>query len=347
MKRVLMAVTALVLIIGLLTGCTARLPLPERDGAPTEAPTAAPTEKPTAAPTQPVGPTAPEADPTPLMWKVTGEGKGTLYLLGTIHVGDERTGRVLERVKGVLSSCDALAVEFDAVAYEADTARATQDMARFVYTDGSTVTDHMPPNLYKAAKLVLDRAGLGSPYLDLYNPAMWSLFVEQAAMQLYSTLQADWGMDGLLIRACYERDIPVWDLESPELQYGLMNSFSDELNCLMIRETLKAGKDYGAQLDEMYAAWLSGDLETLTEDTAGEEEDPELTEHQIALLEDYNKKMLDDRNAGMAEKAKVYLEEGRTVFLAVGAAHMLGEAGLVQLLTDAGYTVERYTEPFN
>ena len=58
-------------------------------------------------------------------------------------------------------------------------------------------------------------------------------------------------------------------------------------------------------------------------------------------MEDYNKALVDDRNRGMAEVALGWLAEGKTVFFAVGTGHMVGDTGLVQLLTDAGCTVER------
>ena len=41
----------------------------------------------------------------------------------------------------------------------------------------------------------------------------------------------------------------------------------------------------------------------------------------------------------MLEVAKGYLDSGKTVFFAVGLAHLLGDGGLVQALRDAGYTV--------
>ena len=50
---------------------------------------------------------------------------------------------------------------------------------------------------------------------------------------------------------------------------------------------------------------------------------------------------IDDRNLGMAQVAISWLAEGKTVFFAVGTGHMVGDTGLVRLLTDAGYTVER------
>lgn len=338
MKSVLSIVMTAVFFLIIFAGCTPRTDIPGGENTPTTVPT---TAVPTAgAPTDPV---APAVDPAPLMWKVTGEGSGALYLFGTIHVGDEGTGTVLEKVTDTLASCDALAVEFDTVAYEKDALRVSRDIQRFVYTDGSTVKDHMPENIYKAAKTLMSRAGISSAYLDMYNPAMWSMFVEQAAVQVYSKLKPEQGMDTLLILRAYDLSVPVWDVESAELQYGLMNEFSDELYCLMMRQTMKMGKKYGEQLDALYAAWLAGDLEALMGEIDGEEEEEEeLNERQIALIAEYNEVMLDNRNLGMAEKAKEYLKTGKTVFFAVGAAHMLGEAGVVRLLEDAGYTVEQF-----
>jgi uncharacterized protein YbaP (TraB family) len=46
-----------------------------------------------------------------------------------------------------------------------------------------------------------------------------------------------------------------------------------------------------------------------------------------------------ERNANMVEKAREYLQSGKTVFCAVGLAHLLGEGGMVEALREAGYTV--------
>ena len=58
------------------------------------------------------------------------------------------------------------------------------------------------------------------------------------------------------------------------------------------------------------------------------------------MFENYNRALLDDRNLGMRDRAIEYIAGGRTVFFAVGAAHMANDVGLVKLLADAGYTVE-------
>jgi len=48
--------------------------------------------------------------------------------------------------------------------------------------------------------------------------------------------------------------------------------------------------------------------------------------------------VITDRNKVMAERAKPYLDKGRTM-IAVGAAHLPGDDGLVELLRRQGFTV--------
>ena len=48
--------------------------------------------------------------------------------------------------------------------------------------------------------------------------------------------------------------------------------------------------------------------------------------------------LLDTRNQRMAERAAPFIEDGNA-FIAVGALHLPGETGLVQLLRDRGYKV--------
>ena len=150
-------------------------------------------------------------------------------------------------------------------------------------------------------------------------------------------------MDRSLIRHCYDKQIEVRDVESAELQYSLLASFSDELNLLLIENTLDNLDEYGEEVQELYDAWLKGNYEELAAVLEDEEDESEteLTEAQIALLEDYNDKMLTQRNLGMRDKAVEWLKAGDKVFFAVGAAHLIGEDGLVELLRAEGYTVEQ------
>ncbi len=164
MKKHLALCLILVLLAGLLSACgqtpppaetpaAAETPAVTEAPAPTETPAATeaplPSESPaeTAEPGPAPTPETPDFDPEelhPLLWELSDSEGHKLYLFGTIHVGDGRNPVVLEKLSPILLGCDALAVEFDLVAYEKDLAAVMADYQQFVYTDGSTVRDHMP-----------------------------------------------------------------------------------------------------------------------------------------------------------------------------------------------------------
>ena len=345
----------LILLMSLLAACGFTLPVLPGQPAETTAPTAPDLTVPaTAAPTV-QDPTAPEptasaapdlptedADIHPMLFHVTGPEGQEGYLFGTIHVGDRRIDTVLNKLTPMLDGCDALAVEFDVVAYEGDFAAQIKAVQMYMLTDGTKVSDHMPAETYQKAAALLGEAGLYPSMMQSYNLAMWSQLVEQAALITRTDYDLEIGMDRSLIKHCYDKQIEVRDVESADFQMNLLASFSDELNLLMIESTLDSLDTYSESIDALYGAWLSGDYERIVavlNEESGETD--ELTEEQTALLEDYYDKMLTQRNLGMRDKAVQWLEAGDRVFFAVGAAHLVDEGGLIALLREAGYTVEQ------
>ena len=281
---------------------------------------------------------------TPAMWKVTDAEGHTLYLFGTIHVGDERNYMAMEKIQSTLDACDALAVEFDLKEYEGSVDMQKETALTFLYADGRTIKDVMPQELYDQIVQLLQDAGAYSKLLDRYNLPFWTTLAEQAVMMTHSDLASEFAMDSQLIDRAYENGQKVYSVESAKLQYDLLNSMSDELCLASLRELLDSVDTYGDDLMELYTLWLSGDEAAIRAYLAEEEElDPAYyTPEVTAMAEAFEKAMGPDRNDGMFAKIKEYLASGETVFFAVGEAHMLDEHGLIELLTNAGYTVERF-----
>ena len=117
---------------------------------------------------------------------------------------------------------------------------------------------------------------------------------------------------------------------------------SDELCELLIKSFFEQEAGYSDSIKNLYEAWLSGDEKTIAQISSEDEDESGLTDKQIKLIEEYNKTMLDDRNKVMAEKADIYIKEGKNIFFAVGAAHIVsGENSVIKLLEKKGYTIER------
>lgn len=291
--------------------------------------------------------TKPPVDPAsihPMLFHVTGDKGQEGYLFGTIHVGDKQMDTALEKLLPYVDRCDALAVEFDVVAFEKrPSSEQAEVLMPFVLTDGSKISDYMPEELYQKASDLLREAKLPASFMKIYNLAMWSQLVEQAALITKTNYDLSSGMDRALIQHCYDKSIEVRDVESAELQYSILAAFPDELNLLMIEQTLKNLDDYQAGIDKLYNAWINGDPKEIAA-VINEEDAEEMaayTEKERALLEDYSNQMLTQRNLGMRDRAVEWLKAGDKVFFAVGAAHLVNEDGLIALLQAEGYTVEQ------
>ena len=88
-----------------------------------------------------------EQTESPLLWRATDKDGESIYFFGTIHAGDKQSKSVLKRLEPILDECDALAVEFDVVAYSKDLKAQKNGLMDFVYADGTTLEDHISDEL--------------------------------------------------------------------------------------------------------------------------------------------------------------------------------------------------------
>ncbi len=294
----------------------------------------------------------PEEEPenlaTPVFYHVTGTRGQEMWLFGTIHVGDARTGFLPKEIYDAFDSADALAVEFDTQAFmeQAETDEKIQEMVSgaYYYTDGTTAKSHISDRkLYREAEQRMKASGnynFNTPYM---KPSLWNNALSNYAVQQGYALSAGQGMDMRLLKRAKAQGKPIRDIESAEFQIHMLTGFSDELQELLLKQSVSTSiADSQQSVQKLYEAWCAGNESVLQlmirmESTLG------MTEKEIALYEDYNDALLTQRNAGMFEVAKEYLESGETVFYAVGLAHLLTEDGLVNTLRQAGYTVELVT----
>ena len=278
---------------------------------------------------------------TPILYKVTDADGNTAWLFGSIHVGEESFYPLPDYVTSAYENSDALAVEFDIVSFEEDVEAQTSALMQFLYTDGTTILDHIPEELYTKAVAILEEYGYYFSEMDYFCPALWSDLVDSA---LYENLDADseLGLDVYFLNNAHETGKEIQNVESAEFQYGMMAGFSEELQIILLESALHSyeHQDEGAQsLAELMEIWASGDEEALVNMLI---EEPELTsDEEVVLYAEYNDAMMTQRNLAMADFAEDALASGKEVFICVGAAHVVGPGALVDLLTQRGYTVER------
>lgn len=296
------------------------------------------------------GEPAPETKPanaaTPLFYKVTGTDGQTMWLLGTIHVGDARTGFLPQKVYDAFQNADALAVEFDISAFEeqaaSDASLQAQLAAAYYYSDGSKASAHLDAELYESAYALILASGnnsINTPYMKV---SVWNNLIENFYLQQDYSLTSARGVDQRLLAQAKSQGKTILDIETGLSQVQMLTGYSEALQSSLLFDTVSVSLvDYNRELRELYELWCEGDeaalTEAMTDDTSG------MTEDEQILYDEYMRATITDRNAKMLAAAQTYLESGETVFYAVGLAHLLGENGLVNALRTAGYTVELVT----
>lgn len=287
-------------------------------------------------------PSTPEGDGSagPLLYKVTDEEGNIVWLFGSIHVGRDDFYPLPDYVLDAFEGSDALAVEADIVSFENDMSAQMEAMKLFVYSDGSKITDHVSDEIYKTAVEILKENSTYMAMLDYYNASFWSSLIDSC---LYLQLEIDTenGIDRHLMELATETGKEIREVESVMFQYRMLSGFSEELQAMLLESSVAQYSNLsaaGAELDAMMDLWVSGNEKAFADYL---EASPEFeTIQEAALYTEYNNAMITERNESMTEYAIDALASGDEVFICVGAAHVVGEGAMADLLAEAGYTVE-------
>ena len=291
--------------------------------------------------------TEPDEKATPVFYHVTGPDGQEMWLLGTIHVGDDRTGYLPQSIYDAFDASDALAVECNIRAVdeqlEMDDELLEILSKCYYYADGTTTADHIEDKeLYEYALKLLKASGsyhYNAPYMTV---PLWTDCINGHMMHQIYTLSSDKGVDNRLLMMAETEGKKILEVESYAFQVQMSTGWSESLALQLLYEAVSSGSvDYMEGLNELYEMWCAGDEEAIREYLKDDTSD--MTDEELALYEEYNTAMQTDRNKDMIKTAIDYLESGDVVFYAVGLAHVLAEDGLVDGLRAAGYTVELVT----
>ena len=320
----------------------------------------------------------PEVKATPLFYHVTGPDGQEMWLLGTIHVGDERTAYLPQEIKDAFAASDALALECDSKAFdeqmEEDDDLSAQVSDLYYFSDGNTVesliaefeAEHSEEeteepdesgetdmeeeeDTYAMAVKLMKATGNYNMNIPYAKPYLWSSSIENFYLRQGYQLHGDQGVEERLHAWAEEMGKEIREVESSLFQIEMLTGFSNDLQLLLLADAMNGdAQEYWTSVMDLYEKWCAGDEAVLREELSDEVDMTDWTEEEIAeyeeykpLLDEYNKAMSYDRNDGMLKVAIEYLESGEVVFYAVGLAHLLNDVnGLVDALRDAGYTVE-------
>ena len=291
-----------------------------------------------------------------LLWKAEGNGN-TLYLLGSIHTDRGNLYPFHKQLRDIITGVELAAFELDFNNQEG----IDEFTAMQVYSDGTTLKDHISAELYQEVVEALAPLGMPEEQVAQFKP--WALANSFTALSMAddTTSENAMALDLYVNAKASNVGISVEGIETYAFQGKIFDDLSDEYqeNYLAMTLSMYLGMDaaedlseeeraaYEAALKEQDAAisrwmsqWKTRDIEAFSKDYPKDD-------IQSNTTDELNSKLFEGRDPNMIAWADNYLkQEGdHTGLMTVGAGHMIGKTGVVQGLKDLGYTVEAVPLP--
>ncbi len=287
----------------------------------------------------------PEEKPTPSFYVVTSPEGGKMYLFGTIHVADGRMSYLPSEITEALSGSDALALEINNDTLEqrllADPELMTAYSQGKTYGDGSSNKTRLPKDAYESLRRIAKVIG-DTVYTELYYPSLTVSRYEMELIHSTGLFSNSLGAESILTKAAKEKGIEIIEVEQIKDRFKLDSRYPEVTQLYLLGSAAETARaDEIGDLAELYELWCAGDEDGLRKMLAEPPLDEDAGDEEKYAYSEYERILMKERDAQMIEKAKEYLASGKTVFFAVGAAHVIGEGGIVDSLRAAGYTVEK------
>ena len=257
-----------------------------------------------------------------MLWKISGNGiKEASYLYGTIHITCDAT--LPQKAINALEATNQLYLELDM-----DDPSLQQSMMQgMMMKDGKTMASLVSAEDFKIVDAFLvKQLGFSAQMLNTFKPFMVSamLYPKMIDCEMQSVEQK-------LMDVTKEQKEEVFGLESVAEQMKVFDAIPYEIQMKELVKTAKTDLEKDKKEMELFMEiYKSEDINAMYKAT--QESENEITsKFEEILLSNRNKNWIPIIEKVAKEKA---------TFFGVGAGHLGGEMGVIQLLRKKGYKVE-------
>jgi len=257
----------------------------------------------------------------------------TVYLFGTLHVGKPEFYPLSREVNRALADSQRLYLEVNLT--DTTTVNA-ETVAMAMYGDGITLDQKLPAALMEKVSARLARHRFPQQVALKMKPWMLAhtiLLLEAKRRGYDPELASEFHLLGYAGAAHKE----IRGLESLSEQFAVFDRMSQVQQQAFLEQTLSELDDarFEARLKALFDAWANADARAL-EDELQYEKTQDSVFATILLP-----RLIDERNRAMADRIADIARSGPKSFVAVGALHLGGKEGIVELLRRRGFAVRQ------
>ncbi len=267
---------------------------------------------------------APEkaADNNTLLWQVTGNGlKQPSYFFGTMHILCAADATISPNFNKVINKVGQVYFEIDMD----DLVQLVGGMGAMSMTDGKKLKDLYSEAEYEKVKAWFDDHGqLPFNMIESFKPLLLSSMVGEEAM---ACPQKD-GMEMRIMELAGKRKLDIKGLETMAFQAGILDSIPYEEQAKELLESIDSVGAQKKQMQQLVSEYKGQNLDSIDA----------LTKSEEGGVSKYLDIMLYSRNRNWVQQFDAIAKTKSTLF-AVGAGHLPGDQGVLNLLRQKGYTL--------
>lgn len=266
------------------------------------------------------------------VWVVDSDHGGRLFICGTIHILRESDYPLAPGYEAAYMFSDKLVLELPPG--EGSSPDLSRKMAQLgMYSADASLDANISSQAWTAVKAWATRRNIEPSSMNRFRP--WFVSLMMTAKE-YSVLGAtpDLGVDAHFEKRAREDGKPGEGLETTDFQLQLFASLSNRQQQELLDQTLAELSSVSEEYEKMIEAWKRGDLVALHD----------MLFREAAKHPDLMNMFLTARNIVWVDRLNATLDRGEKAMVLVGAGHLTGESGLLELLVKRGHKVRHYRE---
>jgi uncharacterized protein len=262
------------------------------------------------------------------VWAIRG-AHNTVYLAGSVHLLRAQDAALPSAFDRAYQDADALVMEIDLDDMDPAAAQGWM-MTNGMYTDGTTLSAVIGTQRYERVEKEGNRLGVPVEALQQLEP--WLVAMTLAQLQ-YMKLGFDpeQGVEKQLTRKATTDHKPITGLETLEEQLGLLANLSKDDQARFLDLTLEEMSEMQGETDSLLAAWRAGNAQKLAA----------MLSDEYKVAPTLYRMLVADRNKRWLPQIEKLLKEDKDYLVVVGALHLVGNGGLLELTKARGFQAKQ------
>jgi uncharacterized protein YbaP (TraB family) len=260
------------------------------------------------------------------VWKVS-KGDDYIYLAGTVHLLPAREYPLPSAFADAYRQTDSLILE---APLPETMAEQQQMLATLQYPAGQSLSKQLKPAVRAELEQYVQTLGMPFAMVDGYKPGFVAMQLTLLEMSK-AGLSGD-GVDKYFLTQAKSARKPLQYLETLEFQIELIGKLGADDPDAFIKMSLAEAKDSSVMLKKLIKAWRAGDMGFIEREVLQKAKQDDLSTYRL---------MFTDRNQRWLPQLQQMFQQPGHELVMVGAAHLPGEDGVLQLLQQAGFSLQQ------